>query len=289
METLPGSLRENSSRPNNPRCRRHFAAGRRNELGDGGRFALPTVAGAAVCRSEAALSAGGKRNRGRSRRRPREGFRNPARVPTADQIRRRRTAGILSAGIRGERRRSHRPAAASLSAARSFAAPSSAAQSSAARSSAMPSSAAGTAVASAKVTPSSAPVARPAAASRQAGFSDAEPPAFVTMGTAAPRHIAAPVPAETPARALPPAPIVMMPEEADSPSLTIPPPTAATAIPDTPIFSSTAEPLNITVGALAMADQPPPPAPGVESSAAAQSGDRGLLWRGRKARRCAPQ
>jgi hypothetical protein len=56
----------------------------------------------------------------------------------------------------------------------------------------------------------------------------------------------------------------------------MPPAHIANEIPDTPAFVSTADPLNIVIGAVAMADQTtPPPAPGVDSSAAAQSGAPG--------------
>jgi hypothetical protein len=96
------------------------------------------------------------------------------------------------------------------------------------------------------------------------------------MGVSAPRQIVVPIPAETPARVSVQAPPVMLPAEVEAPSLTIPSPPAqvASAIPDTPAFAPTSEPLAITIGALAMADQPPP-ATGAESSAAAQSGDAG--------------
>jgi hypothetical protein len=153
----------------------------------------------------------------------------------------------------------------------------SAVTSAAASSTAAPGNAApGHAVASAKVTPPPAPAAKPVAARPPVRFADAEPPAFVIMGLGGARQMAVPIPVETPVRVGAPAPSFMLPAEAEAPSLTIPLPPAhvVSAIPDTPAFAPTSEPLAITIGALAMADQPPP-APGAESSAAAQSGDAG--------------
>ena len=171
---------------------------------------------------------------------------------------------------------------------RTAAAPGPAAPSTAARDTAGPASAAthspapasaaqALRLASATVTPpSTAAVKKPAVARPPVRFADAEPPAFAIMGIAAPRPIATYIPAPTPARTA--APVLIVTEPVESPSLMIPPPPAlvATAIPDTPSFSPTAEPLNITIGALAPADQPmPPPAPGVDSSIAAQTGEPG--------------
>jgi hypothetical protein len=180
-----------------------------------------------------------------------------------------------------------RPATAPVSAASSSAArfsgtKSSVTQASATELSAAPRPAApgpaapGHVVAAAQVPPSSATVTKPPAARPPVRFADAEPPAFVIMGAGAPRQVVVPIPAETPARISVQAPPVMLPAEIEAPSLTIPSPPAqvASAIPDTPAFGPTSEPLAITIGALAMADQPPP-APGAESSAAAQSGDAG--------------
>jgi len=87
-----------------------------------------------------------------------------------------------------------------------------------------------------------------------------------------PQPVAGYFPAQAPPHMAAPIPDVMTP--AESPSLTIPAPPTADSVPDAPAFSSTADPLNITI--LPVADQPPPPAPGVDASAAAaQSGAPG--------------
>ncbi len=111
------------------------------------------------------------------------------------------------------------------------------------------------AVASARRTPSSAkPEAVP-----QLHFAEAEPPAFVIMSVAAPKPMPLPSPMTNPAPARGPISLVVTPAEV--PDLTVPMPPAhiANEIPDTPAFVSTADPLNITIGAVAMADQPTPP------------------------------
>jgi hypothetical protein len=129
------------------------------------------------------------------------------------------------------------------------------------------------AVASARRTPSSA---KPEAAP-QLHFAEAEPPAFVIMSVAAPKLMPAPPFNPVPARG----PVSLVVAPAEVPDLTVPMPPAhiANEIPDAPAFVSTADPLNITIGAvaMAMADQTtPPPAPGADASAAAaQSGAPG--------------
>jgi hypothetical protein len=115
---------------------------------------------------------------------------------------------------------------------------------------------------------------RPAETEESAGpivrFADAEPPAFSIYRPAPLQTVAAPVPGEMPAYKAAPIPDVVSPAEA--PSFTVPAP--PTLVPEVPAFASTEAPLNITIGALA--DQPPPPAPGVDASAAAaQSGAPG--------------
>lgn len=119
----------------------------------------------------------------------------------------------------------------------------------------------------------------PARVNKDAGrppvhFADAEPPAFAIMGVAGPQPINALAQTERSQPASAQIPIVAAPVE--TPSLTVPTPPVhvASVIPDTPTFVSPAEPLNITIGELAMADQPPP-APGAESSSAGQSGAPG--------------
>ena len=124
----------------------------------------------------------------------------------------------------------------------------------------------------------SAPSSRPAKpeAVPQVRFAEAEPPAFVILSVAAPKAMPLPAPTSDPAPARGPVPLVVAPAEV--PDLTIPMPPAhlANEIPDTPAFVSTADPLNITIGAVLMADQTtPPPAPGADSSAAGQSGAPG--------------
>jgi hypothetical protein len=115
---------------------------------------------------------------------------------------------------------------------------------------------------------------RPAETEESAGpivrFADAEPPVFSIYRPAPLQMVAAPVPGEMPAYKAAPIPDVVSPAEA--PSFTVPAPPAL--VPEVPAFASTEAPLNITIGALA--DQPPPPAPGVDASAAAaQSGAPG--------------
>ncbi len=103
-------------------------------------------------------------------------------------------------------------------------------------------------------------------------FSDGEPPAFLLPRMPQPQPVGAYMRVQPPPHMAAPIPVVMTP--AESPSLTIPAPPTADMVPDVPAFSSTADPLNITIGAVA--DQPPPPAPGVDASAAAaQSGAAG--------------
>ena len=129
---------------------------------------------------------------------------------------------------------------------------------------------------------SSTRVAAPAAAGVQAAadppirFSTGEPPAFFTMNAgAAPSRVSPPAPAVTSTRVATPVAPVVVPAPAQSPVFVVPSPPelVASQIPDTPAFSSTADPLNIRI---ISADQPtPPPAPGADSSAAAQSGAPG--------------
>jgi hypothetical protein len=103
-------------------------------------------------------------------------------------------------------------------------------------------------------------------------FYNGEPPAFQLQRLPQPQP--AYVPMQAPAHMVAPIPVTM--SAAESPSLTIPAPPTADMVPDAPAFSSTADPLNITIGAVA--DQPPPPAPGIDASAAAaQSGAPGSL------------
>jgi hypothetical protein len=103
-------------------------------------------------------------------------------------------------------------------------------------------------------------------------FSDGEPPVFLLPRLPQSQPVGGYLPVQPPPHMAAPIPVVMTP--AESPSLTIPAPPTADMVPDVPAFSSTADPLNITIGAVA--DQPPPPAPGVDASAAAaQSGAAG--------------
>jgi hypothetical protein len=103
-------------------------------------------------------------------------------------------------------------------------------------------------------------------------FAEAEPPAFALPRMPQSMPASAYAPVQMPPHYAAPIPIVANP--AESPSLTIPAPPTADMVPDAPAFSSTGDPLNITISAVT--DQPPPPAPGVDASAAAaQSGAPG--------------
>jgi hypothetical protein len=106
-------------------------------------------------------------------------------------------------------------------------------------------------------------------------FAEAEPPAFVIMNVAPPKPIVETETTPLPAPAGGPVPLVVAPVEVPDLTVPMPPVHLASQIPDTPAFASTVDPLNLLTGAL-MTDQPtPPPAPGAESSAAAQSGAPG--------------